>query len=447
LSWLDVSNTSRVHRVPPLPFDAVVMLTSSDWRTEMRSNRFHYASRFARDCPVYFVQPDRHRFRCSLEATEIPGVTIVHASKMYSRRQSLAIEAALRSRNIRRPLVWIYNHQYGDLIRNLSAALKVYHATEDYFYEDVYPSVDRGELRDVLQECDLIVAVSEGVRRDFQELGRFEKLTCVLNNGCDFQFWSDVAPRRVQRAASGSDRIALFQGGINGRLDFALLRAVADRLKDWTIVLCGPDSTQIDGSVELWRSLQSANNVKYWGTLSPDKLKEAMSRATVGLIPFTMHPIFREVSRPLKSFEYLACGLPVVSIPIDSLQPYGALFRFASTPEQWVREILAAEATAYDALEVQRRVEAARQENYDHRYAELSDILGKALAARSQEAPPENQMLQEWQPAASDSRTYSLQHVPDLLLGILDRLPHALRPIYIKSLLLSKQWLGLFSGE
>src|SRR5437016_5499446 len=55
-------------------FDGVVMLTWSDWRTEPRSNRYHYATRFARSLPVLFVQPDGVGRSCSFEETEVPGV-------------------------------------------------------------------------------------------------------------------------------------------------------------------------------------------------------------------------------------------------------------------------------------------------------------------------------------------------------------------------------------
>lgn len=40
-------------------FDCLVMLTWSDWHTELRSNRYHYVTRFAATGKeVVFVQPD-----------------------------------------------------------------------------------------------------------------------------------------------------------------------------------------------------------------------------------------------------------------------------------------------------------------------------------------------------------------------------------------------------
>lgn len=62
-------------------FDAVVMLTWSDWKTEPRSNRYHYATRFAKSLPVLFLQ---HRYQqregIEIEASEHPNLDLVHVS-------------------------------------------------------------------------------------------------------------------------------------------------------------------------------------------------------------------------------------------------------------------------------------------------------------------------------------------------------------------------------
>ena len=41
--------------------DEVVMLTWCEWNSRPRSNHYHYASRFAKQVPVLFVQPNQTR--------------------------------------------------------------------------------------------------------------------------------------------------------------------------------------------------------------------------------------------------------------------------------------------------------------------------------------------------------------------------------------------------
>ena len=89
--------------------DAVVMLTWSDWFTELRSNRYHYATRLAKLLPVIFVQPDLDKNTYTFEATSIPNITVLHISKDYDARQNNQLIKALLEKNIHRPILWIYN--------------------------------------------------------------------------------------------------------------------------------------------------------------------------------------------------------------------------------------------------------------------------------------------------------------------------------------------------
>ena len=118
-------------------FDAVVMLTWSDWKTEPRSNRYHYASRFSRNLPVLFLQ---HRYFTRdgiyVEPSELEGVDIVNVSCGLDGQDAIDIKLLLASRGIKRPLVWIYDSvHYQTLIDSMPNAFKVYHATEDYLTE------------------------------------------------------------------------------------------------------------------------------------------------------------------------------------------------------------------------------------------------------------------------------------------------------------------------
>ena len=62
-------------------FDAVIMLTWSDWETEPRSNRYHYASRFQKEVPVFFLQ---HKYQTvseiDIQGTQFDNIKIVNVS-------------------------------------------------------------------------------------------------------------------------------------------------------------------------------------------------------------------------------------------------------------------------------------------------------------------------------------------------------------------------------
>jgi len=185
----------------------------------------------------------------------------------------------------------------------------------------------------------------------------------VLPNGCDFGFWREGA----DRVAHPRPNVALFQGGINARLDVLLLQEVLRGLPDWEFWFCGP----VDPTFKEWPTLLSCKNLKYLGNLVPEELRTVTYEATVGLIPFLESPIFTERSLPLKAFEYAACGLPVVSIPIRALHPFRDVFRFASGSDAFCRGIVETAKTRYDGEALTKRVDTAREQDYEKRFDEL----------------------------------------------------------------------------
>lgn len=364
-------------------YDSVVMLTWSDWKTEPRSNRFHYASRFARTVPVLFVQPDEGP--SPEEATEVPGVTLVHVGARYCSTQLAPVAERLAARGLARPLLWIYNPRYTGVAAHFPEALRVLHATEDYFSESTFLnepagaaryahrsmmlSVQRAMVRAV-QASDLVVCVSAGVAEGIAASCSFAGEVRVVENGCDFGFWSQggQAPRREVRSP-----VAIYQGGINERLDETLLAEVVARLPDWEFHFYGRIAPTYTGMERLKR----APNFRYLGTTSPESLREAMQDADVGLMPYRQLPALTSRLFPLKAFEYSACGLPVVSVPIDSVARFPEAFAFARTAEEFAAAIVREASRRDEPARRAARLAAARAQDYDGRFAEVEACLAR----------------------------------------------------------------------
>ena len=164
--------------------------------------------------------------------------------------------------------------------------------------------------------------------------------------------------------------MALFQGGVNGRLDYDLLTALADAMPDWQFWFCG----KMVDAPPAWTALRKRTNVRSFGMLAPEGIAELSKRSLVGLIPFKQEPVMR-LSLPLKAYEYVACGLPVVSMPIDALAGKPNLFRIETTGEGFAAAIRALAPTRADPAAVAARMEEASLQSYDRRFAELKEAL------------------------------------------------------------------------
>jgi Glycosyl transferases group 1 len=374
-------------------FDAVVMLTWSDWHNEPRSNRYHYATRFARHLPVFFVQPDAPGREAVSESIPDSAIEILHVPQTYDITQTRALEAALARRGVRRPLLWIYNPHFKDFVVRAPSPLRVYHATEDYLSSSESATVRAtlgdvaSEIRGILKSTELVVAVSEGVGTAYREFGGFTGQIVVLPNGCDFEFW------HAQKAADflapdHAKPIAFYQGSINPRLDFPLMGELADRLPDWEFWYCG----KLDPYTPGWESLTKRANVRYHGMLDSNGVAQLARRARVGLIPFNQVGLMRR-SLPLKAYEYVACGLPVVTIPIDALEKDPELFHVAHDAESFAAAMVAVVSTRDDPSFIKNRLAAARAQSYDVRFAELLDIIGKRSNSEQATRPRLNVLM------------------------------------------------------
>jgi glycosyltransferase involved in cell wall biosynthesis len=369
-------------------FDAVVMLTWSDWRQEPRSNRYHYATRFARRWPVIFVQttlPEPGAGR--VESVEGHDILIVHAGDSHDAQQVSFLHELLRERGIRKPLYWIYNPRFAGFIEQRPGQLHVVHATEDYFGQhDELKFSDQAiiaSFKQVLGLTDLVVAVTASVAAGVRDGGRYRGSMIIAENGCDPEHWRSV------KVADRAQKVAIFQGGINQRLDYELLRKVAERLPDWRFWLCGDASYAPQPG---WSRLKELPNVEWLGYLPADDLPELQAQATVGLIPFLQVSIMR-ISLPLKAYEYVASGLPVVSIPIDALAEEPGLFHFATTADAFASAIEAAAVKRNDPAWLARAERSADAASYDRRFDSVIEKLRIVAATRARSSRKRNVLV------------------------------------------------------
>lgn len=375
-------------------FDCVVMLTWSDWKTEPRSNRYHYATRFAKYLPVIFVQPDLDEEKVTFEQTGIERLEILHVYKKYGRIQNKLINRALLGRRYIQPLLWIYNPYFVDFVTHRYAPLKIYHATENYFISSDLFSFDNifyDKLKRLLAGVDLLVAVSEGVLNSFMGLGGYIGQSIVLPNGCDFAFWKPGIDetQKIISAPPASQKIILYQGGVNNRLDWELIRNIALSLLQWEVWICGAVDPLVSNRL---KSLLAVSNIRYFGFLEPGRVRELSYSATVGIIPFIQDELMR-TSLPLKAFEYVACGLPVVSTPIDSLIRYKDIFEIARTAEEFTTAIERVAQTRSDESMLQKRLSLAESQDYDQRFCEIVQKIDVQIRQRKPVQSPLNILI------------------------------------------------------
>jgi glycosyltransferase involved in cell wall biosynthesis len=161
----------------------------------------------------------------------------------------------------------------------------------------------------------------------------------------------------------GRPRLAVI-GGLDWRLDEELLLTLAIRHPGWQLVFVGPRTPP-------WgRLLEGRPNVHWLGTLPAARVGPVVADADVALIPYR-ETDWTRACLPVKVFEYLAQGKPVIATPLPELEPFGDVITVARAADF--------PGAVLHALRVERPEIAARRRQAALRFT-LQDRARRAAA-------------------------------------------------------------------
>jgi glycosyltransferase involved in cell wall biosynthesis len=230
-----------------------------------------------------------------------------------------------------------------------------------------FASVSRDVVR---QEGELLVA-ADAVVVSSAELERHalqkRRDAFVIRNGCDVALFARTPRANNVRPVVG------YYGAIAEWFDAALVAELAERRPEWDFILVG---STYGGAVS---RLAKLPNVSLPGEQAYETLPDWLGRFDVAIVPFKRNPL-TEATNPVKVYEMLAGGKPVVSVPIPEVAALAPLVRLASTAEEFAREISAALAEPAELAETRR--EFAREQTWERRFAELTAVTAQVNRER-----------------------------------------------------------------
>jgi glycosyltransferase involved in cell wall biosynthesis len=172
----------------------------------------------------------------------------------------------------------------------------------------------------VIAGADLRVAVSEEVATAVRDMAS-DATTVVVPNGVDVELFGKLPMRAGARAELGvpPDAFAMcFTGTIRPwhGLDVAL-RALAHLPQQYMLVVAGDG--EIRGELEaLAGSLNVAERVRWLGHVAHERVPTVLAACNVALAPYP--PLEHFAFSPLKLYEYLAAGVPVVASDLGQIR-------------------------------------------------------------------------------------------------------------------------------
>jgi glycosyltransferase involved in cell wall biosynthesis len=160
------------------------------------------------------------------------------------------------------------------------------------------------------------------------------------------------------------------------KVDFDLLEAVAKAWPAGTLLLVGPERPETETQL---RRLASLPNVRWVGMKPYAELPSYVAAFDVALIPYLENEYTRSCF-PLKVFEYLAAGKPVVASGLPELVHLVPDIVLASGTREYLRGIESALESADQGSAAQRMALAA-QNTWETRTERLLGLVEAELAA------------------------------------------------------------------
>jgi teichuronic acid biosynthesis glycosyltransferase TuaH len=265
-----------------------------------------------------------------------------------------------------------------DVLGRWDGAVSVLYATDDYVAGAGLMGLDAGWLRDqerrALARADLVVAASPWLAEHWAALGADPLL---IPNGCSVNGASHAPPAAVGLPPP----VVGLVGQLSERIDPRILDALVNA--GCSLLLVGPRD-------ERWQprwfaALAARRRVRHIGRVPAEQVPGYLAAIDVGITPYADSQ-FNRASFPLKTLEYLAAGLPVVSTSLPASRWLRGDLDLAF-PKQADRVLALADSPADFASAVHRMADAQSASTAElcrafaarHSWQQRADALAAAI--------------------------------------------------------------------
>ncbi|GAF12462.1 LOW QUALITY PROTEIN: glycosyltransferase, family 2 [Bacillus sp. JCM 19045] len=180
-----------------------------------------------------------------------------------------------------------------------------------------------------------------------------------IENGVDLSFFNAVPGKEL--AHIPSPKIG-FVGAMKNKINFKLISRIASANPSYNIILIGPYKNLEDN---LFNELIKLNNVHYFESVPSNEVPKFMSQLDIGLLPYK-HIEYNKAVSPLKLYEYLAVGIPVVGLGVPEtkrLQEDG-VYKYVEDEKLFFDAIVEIYNEATDKGLIERRINLASKNEW-----------------------------------------------------------------------------------
>ncbi|MDD5092214.1 MAG: glycosyltransferase [Candidatus Wallbacteria bacterium] len=210
-------------------------------------------------------------------------------------------------------LYWIYPPRAFSFAGRFHEKLTVFDCIQYWPYSSE-PDWIKNRLPEYLKRAQVVFAPDPQILSWCRE---YNKDAVLVPHGVDTAYLAEGKPECPPDLALCPRPVVGISASISSYwIDMELVRKLAVSNPQWTFAVIGPLISNQE--LDLWRGV---DNIRYLGLKKPSELPAYVRNFDLGLIPFRRIPAVKGIL-PLKFYDYMASGLPIVSTTPVEIDEY-----------------------------------------------------------------------------------------------------------------------------
>ncbi|MFA6252672.1 MAG: glycosyltransferase [Patescibacteria group bacterium] len=270
-------------------------------------------------------------------------------------------------------VLWSLNPFIAPFWQKFGAKLVVFDAVDNWLSHSSYTKL-QARLKKcydlVKSEADIIFTVSKNLLNFFEDQPNVH----WIPNGVDFIHYNKQYTLVNRDISDIKKPIIGYIGIIQEKVDLDLVHYLAEKNPDKSIVLVGPIW---DEQTLQKKELSSYQNIYWLGHKSYEEAPMYIQQFTIGIVPHRANE-FSASTNPMKVYEYLACGKPVVSTENVGTENMNDVIKVASGYEDFNQQVNL-ELKNDSSEKIVLRQEFAKKYSWYNTVEKMLDIINKKL--------------------------------------------------------------------